>query len=623
MEEQPLWRFKQQDPGYPKWDPVEAEFFAEEGAPDALVREAIQNSLDAAIDDVVHVRFSFGATATGSRYVSGLSPHLSAVDVVDPADTEFAGDLDYLVIEDFGTRGLTGDPLQVRDDHIEGSAEKNNFYYFWRNIGRSRKEEADIGRWGLGKRVFPSSSRIFTFFGLTRRPDGHEYLMGQCVLKTHYRGETEYFPYGYYSGITDRGVNTPIEEDGWLADFRRVFQLIRSSETGLSVVVPRPKPNLTPAALQRATLKHYFYPIIQGRLRVDVESRRAAVTIAADTIDEVAASVDWSDEDSDAQAMHELFDFVRALPIRDDSSCLKLHPTGRDSAPYWSQETIGEETMAAIRAALDEGEIVSLIVPVHVHSRHHGSELSGFRIYLERSHDAKSKYGDLYFLRRGITIPAAGRWRRRDLRALVVVEAGALSTLLGDAENPAHTDWIASAERVKREYERGYSTINFVKHSVAKLMDLLAQSVREVDRDWLGDVFSVSAPSKSDGGSDSSRRKRRTPIPDIDPPTRPRLFRLTELQGGFAIRGTTEGEVDLATVRVAYDLADGNAFKAWSPHDFQLSDPSITIAAESCEVERVGGNRIWFKPQNSSFELRVTGFDERRDIRVDVRRVNR
>jgi len=43
------------------------------------------------------------------------------------------------------------------DDSAENMAEEP-FYYFWRNIGRSQKDKMRLGRWGLGKQVFPASS---------------------------------------------------------------------------------------------------------------------------------------------------------------------------------------------------------------------------------------------------------------------------------------------------------------------------------------------------------------------------------------------------------------------------------------------------------------------------------
>src|SRR5690606_240606 len=56
---------------------------------------------------------------------------------------------DYLVVEDFGTSGLTGD---TESDSVDG--ERNNFVDFLRSDGRTRKGAGDRGSWGVGKNVF-------------------------------------------------------------------------------------------------------------------------------------------------------------------------------------------------------------------------------------------------------------------------------------------------------------------------------------------------------------------------------------------------------------------------------------------------------------------------------------
>ena len=63
MNQKPQWRFREMQPGEINIDPIEGEFFTTEAIgsiTDALVRESIQNSLDAAAgNEPVVVRFSF------------------------------------------------------------------------------------------------------------------------------------------------------------------------------------------------------------------------------------------------------------------------------------------------------------------------------------------------------------------------------------------------------------------------------------------------------------------------------------------------------------------------------------------------------------------------------------
>ncbi|MCL6639713.1 MAG: hypothetical protein K6T80_08575, partial [Firmicutes bacterium] len=84
----PTWKFRRMQPGEMNIDPIEGEFFSTEALgslADALVREAIQNSLDArAGGERVRVRIAFpqpSAWLDGerrARYLEALWPHLAA-----------------------------------------------------------------------------------------------------------------------------------------------------------------------------------------------------------------------------------------------------------------------------------------------------------------------------------------------------------------------------------------------------------------------------------------------------------------------------------------------------------------------------------------------------------------
>ena len=150
---------------------------------DALVRESLQNSLDAAAEEKVRVRFSLHRPDDAGRGallaqldLEQLRKRLRAC-AIDPDSIAFA-DPKLLVIEDFGTTGLTGS---------WGSMDKEPFSDFWRRMGKSHKAGKSLGRWGLGKLVFSSSSEARIFFGLTVRKTDPELqlLMGQAVLTTH------------------------------------------------------------------------------------------------------------------------------------------------------------------------------------------------------------------------------------------------------------------------------------------------------------------------------------------------------------------------------------------------------------------------------------------------------
>ena len=121
MNHPPTWRFREMQPGEINVDPIEGEFFTTEAigsVTDALVRESIQNSLDAATGHgPVTVRFSFyqspnpgyDAKVVLNKYLNGLSNHLQAKHAGLQDTSSPSEQMDYLLIEDYGTRGLQGD----------------------------------------------------------------------------------------------------------------------------------------------------------------------------------------------------------------------------------------------------------------------------------------------------------------------------------------------------------------------------------------------------------------------------------------------------------------------------------------------------------------------------------
>lgn len=115
---------------------------------ETIIREAIQNSLDAAIDDPCRVK----VTVRWVDRESGLSPdffeslfdgqscHAKSAGI-DVASLDFDNP-SALIIEDFGTRGLTGS-VNEKDDE--------NFSDFWRRHGKAHKSGKSRGGWGNSK----------------------------------------------------------------------------------------------------------------------------------------------------------------------------------------------------------------------------------------------------------------------------------------------------------------------------------------------------------------------------------------------------------------------------------------------------------------------------------------
>ena len=72
---------------------------------------------------------------------------------------------------------------------------------------------------------------------------------------------------------------------------------------------------------------------------------------------------------------------------------------------------------------------------------------------------------------------------------MVVIDEGELTTLIGDAENPAHTEWQKDSSKFRNKYKHGAKTLDFVKASLREIIRRLMRPPVGVDTEALKDVF--------------------------------------------------------------------------------------------------------------------------------------
>jgi hypothetical protein len=625
MNDAATWKFRRMHAGEMNIDPIESEFFSTEALDslaDALVREAIQNSLDARGPGAqARVRIAFSSPGAGvaperaAHYLAGLWPHLAA-DRSGLARLPAQGaPLDFVAIEDFGTRGLQGEPRQSEDEELGADTPRNDFYYFWRNVGRSRKASTDLGRWGLGKTVFPATSRLNAFFALTgRRDDGRRLLMGQAVLRIHKVGGVRYYPYGYFGGF-EGDFALPVENEVHIDAFCADFDLARGRAPGLSVVVPYPDAELDPAMLLPSVVRHYFVPILAGDLVVEVVHDGRHELLDAGSLDRVLRRAGWSE----GLALARMVDLARwGLGLAAERR-VRLPEPPLNVAPRWTGEGSAEAALARLREAFGGGERVAVEVPVWVKPTAGEASLAAFDVYLER--DEALSAGEEHFVRDGIAVAGVRSPVQAGVRAIVCVRERALSALLGDSENPAHTEWQERSPRFRERYRHGPFTLRYVKGAPREIVRILTRPAAGRDLTLLRHLFSVDVPTEAAMQTRDARRAERTgfdssgSVQEVETVGKDRQFQLQKLAGGFRLSGTADPP-RFAAVQAAYEVRRGNPFTLYQPLDFDLGDPAFLVEVTGAEVLRRAGNTIVLRIGAPGFELAVRGFDLRRDVRV-------
>jgi len=634
------WYYMKQRPGDTTREPIQGEFFATEvisSTAEAVVREGTQNTLDAGQGEVVRVRIALsGATGAApadrmAPYLEGAWPHLQAssnglADVPQPGSC-----CPYLVFEDFGTTGLEGDVAQWHK--VEGS--RNGFFTFFRAEGQSDKEKGERGRWGVGKFVFPRSSRISTFWGLTvRSSDAQRELMGRTILKSHAVEDERYVPDGYYGKpIEMEGgarLIVPFDEPDVIDRFCEDFGLQRGSAPGLSIVVPfYDTDEITPDSIVRAVIQGYFYPILSGDLVVTVASPYGETRLDSEFLVQVLGALGGDI----AANMLPLVDLASWGLSLDPANIPRLEQLPVTGPPRWRPELIEQTLLAELRARFQANERLVVRVPFPVR-RDRGRDLrwSHFDIFFVR--DGTEDRGRPVFVREGIIISDVRGPYCRGIRALVVVEDDPLATLLGDSENPAHTQWQKDSSNYKGKYSYGPENLSFVINSVSEVVRFILEMDREADRSLLVDLFSLPASPDDPGGvrvrsgndeaaAGGKKRKSKKAGGAVQPPPRqPRRFRVEKIAGGFMVsHGDPEAvPPEVLDIRVAYDIRNGNPLKKYNKADFRLDRLPIQLAEDKTGIELLEStqNRLTLRVTDPEFRLSLTGFDSNRDLFVRV-----
>lgn len=580
---------------------------------ETIVREAVQNSLDAAASDIttveVHFRLHSNLSPTGRRLFREVLKdqlvHARAAGL-DLDNADFSNP-SALVIEDFGTRGLTGS-ISAKDE--------GNFSDFWRRHGKSHKSGRSRGRWGLGKLVYSSTSIVGAFFGVTRRQgETLDLLMGQTVLNLRNIEGITYPPHGFFCDLENKDdpylkIPVPVKDPDFVSEFIDAFELGRRNGSGLSIVIPFPSPSISLEGMIGISIANYFYPVITKKLVLKFNDfvvdhknvRKLAHEYASNHFHQIDA----------------LFDFIEEASQRQAEVMWAMRPSWAEDCAL-SEDDFEPIVLDQIRSRFSEGELVGLNLPITLIKKNGRQVSTSFSAFIKRPKELL-KGIDLY-VRGGLTLPAEAKFRERRALAVLVAEDEAICDFLGDAENAAHTMWTTNTEKLRKNYRNTQPAVTMIKKSLVQLYDLLAEVTEEVDEEALTQFFWYQEPEKKGG-----KKRKKQPGPVIPPALqkRPPRFAISRASRGFSLsagEGLSTVQLPLEVrIKVAYDVSRGDAFSKWSPYDFDVKNRKEISCALSGGVRLLSaeGQEWELEIVSSPFEFAVSGFDENRDLKVRI-----
>ena len=641
----------------------------------ALVREAIQNALDARRGDLpseepVRVAFRFvggrdggdrdggdrdGGDRDGGWLLDGLRPHLTAERNGLSERPDVGQRPHWLIVEDEGTVGLTGDPTLDRQPPANRTDE--HYYHFVWAEGQTNKGEGARGSHGIGKMVFSLASTVRTTLVHTRRAsDGCELIVGRCHLRHHEVG-TDYCDNGFFGRRDADSFTHPLDGQAAAAldRVRRAtgFGVRRPDRTGLSVAMLWPDPEIRPAAIRQAVCGEWFASILSRRLVVTIECDGQTETIDANSFERLVETI-ARDAGSDLESLPAVLALARH---RQQAAPVRLRHTEATRSRAWKWPDAREQGLLddapGLQADYLDGEPIHVRVPVTVPVRKDGvapadQDREGhFDIVLQKLAADGSKSRRPWFLREGILISDVhGKAKRSShYRAIVAIDSGPVAAMLRTAENPAHTQWMRP--KLGKAYAHGCMTcLEFVQSAAEALHQALVASDREQDVFALADFFGVAGGGLRGRGQEGTKKS-----PTQDPPRLPKRpvveatpqpleikALVDQDRSGVRITNTPHtagmilpGQPLTVEVAIAYDVNRGSALDRHSLADFDLreltkkADPAAPVLGlvakkrrgSPVNVGRVRANRLRLSIEHpESFEFTLLGFDPLRDLFV-------
>ena len=612
----------------------------------SLVREAIQNSIDACLDDSkpVKVRFTL-KNQTGNineKYFKDLYPH-AKLSINENLLPKYDQNSIYLIVEDFNTTGLEGSVRTSKPKDPDVELYGASYWFFEWAKGISIKK-GDRGSWGIGKIVLSAASRYKSYFVYSVRKriveEGTEQILfGHANLKYENISDKRVKPNRRWMIINEIGEHIPQSDSLQIKEFCSDWGVTReSSMTGTSIILPFCRDTITPKGLLQCIIQDYFIPIIDGSLECEIVGNNSSMTLNTSNIIDQILDLDEGFWTSATKSRDELVGLCHMYKnfINKKIKTVEIKQIEK-SINNWNEVAFDKELVGIINGDLDSGIIYQFKVETNIPiPNSKNNSMDYFNILLSKHNS--NELSKTIFSRQGILIPNANRDSKlRGLLSLVVISKkseNSIAQILSDAEGPAHKSWSEAGDRVTQKYNKAAvkAVISWVRSSALNINKLLQSSDEIPDDRSLSKYFpyssdngqSSSSVNKDDSvGSKGSPKGGKGGKGGKSRPAREKLLDIYQTENGFDIR-PMDLNVPIGArfvIQVAYTLKSGDSFSAWSDEDFSLEEMYNKNSSSGAEIY-LKENILEFRVVKTDFCLSFVGFDAFRDLSIELKRIS-
>ena len=575
---------------------------------ETFVREAVQNSLDARLDDSKPVRMHFtfheSSIEQCAAFLADVISFREKLDLEVPEEW-MDGHIKWLVVEDFNAKGLSGSLDERTSD----------FWNYWLNFGISNKDGSGRGGRGIGRVTFLIASRLKSVIGYTRRSeDGRSAVCGMSALRARQDGDGFRSTHAYLASAEKNPIYSLHDSDDFLDQACNAFRFSGYDgelASGLALAIPYPHDKLVPNGILAAAIENFSPAIMDGTLVLNVDGE----ILDASSITGIAKEV--SEHFNDEAVKEDAARYLHLIKCASKNPVYEIEwPDQRDEWDALRKE----ETVKSIQEKLEDYQ--DIVLGIDMWLEQNGKwEVVKLRAAIAVAPSEKSPINRLF--RGGMSLPDV--WTRQNpgqFDLILLVEDPLLITYLNFCEGKAHLDLLENEGVRQKLKEKGFSggvaTRRAVKNFSKDIRWLFSPDISEPVADVFMKFFSVPR--------DESPKKRSSPKPgpgngqdDIDPPpprTPPFLVdRFSD--DGFRIQANAEYDEWPINLTVTFAYADGSRRPSWDKHDFLLEN--LPFNCKGCQIQTRKDNKIRAHGCGSDCSINVTGFDTRRELDTVIR----
>lgn len=638
-----MWNFSELGIDDERSGEKNSEFFNAQKDATSIVRESIQNSLDAKANTedkqscvrlvyrFIEIKKEMLLTHLEADGNSNLLDHCASHDLKKHRVENLPEKIKCLVIEDFGTTGLTG-PL----DHLNTN-NKGHFIGFWWTKGISGKGKGSTGSHGVGKSVFSSSSLIYTFFGLTKRNDDEKsFLIGFCGLPYHTLDDKPFKGAGRFGFREDESKPlNPIDDSKVIERFKTDFCIQRDNEKeyGLSIVIPHLRSDVSPDSIFDAIFEDYYMAIINGALEVEIIHQNGnTIKLDKGNFLEVIGNKDIS-----RKALYA----SEAIKMRSESNnCYfsGITPISDDHNLKLKQSSFTPKNLTEIKKHYQAGKMVAIQVPLKIAHKEHGEISTRIDIFIKNDQTDNSKIDQ--YVRNNIVISGeSSSIRSAYTFAMLLADDPIISEYLKHAEEPSHRHWYQNRLNKEKIYSSDI-VLRFIKTAVIQFFQILSGLDEDEDeiKGVASDIFSIDEPVSKEPLKKNKNKKinKRNNLEGkgIEVITTERKKELLIVDSGKIGEGIyitaskelteviSDDEIHLPlsfVIHMGYRIpmkTPKQSIDSYESFDFSFKgENKLSVEKEGgCKILEYEENWLRFEVLEKNFKVNIHGFDGLRDV---------